>query len=457
MPSFRFVPPSMRLRSSGLVTTARAGLALALAVASAGAAEPAGSDLRELLEQNRRLQEQVRAQQKTIDEMSARMADVLQATERHDRELRRLQDRVVVERAAPTGSRSGREQEVRISAEAGIAFFNTGAEGQFPKAEFRIDDPVISVEAPVGKNIYLFTELKLQLRETNSENFQLGELYVDFEDVSAAWGRPGQLGVRAGRINTPFGEEYQVRGPIANPLISHSLSDVWGSDEGLEIYGRLGPVRYVAAVLNGGLSRVRDFNADKSLVARVGWEPARWLRVSGSAMRTGELASVADNLSDLWFASAFFRALGPAASTGTFWANLFEGDATARWKDGHLSAALGQVRFDDSDTRADNSRRIRYGYLELVQGIADRLYGAARYSEIRVARGYPLAGWGNMGTFFFRPSLTEELQRFSLGVGYRFSPSLVLKTEYTWESGRMISGARRGREDFFGGELGVKF
>src|SRR5206468_8015250 len=103
---------------------------------------------------------------------------------------------------------------------------------------------------------------KLLTREANAESFQLGELYVDFENVSGAWGARGLLGLRAGRINIPFGEEYLVRGPVANPLVSHSLSDIWGVDEGLEAYGRVGPLHYVAAIQNGGTSRLHDFNAD---------------------------------------------------------------------------------------------------------------------------------------------------------------------------------------------------
>jgi hypothetical protein len=118
---------------------------------------------------------------------------------------------------------------------------------------------------------------------------------------------------------------------------------------------------------------------------------------------------------------------------------------------------LGQVRYDDRDPLADNARRMRYGALELVQSFTDELYVAARYSEIRAPKGYPLAGWGTMGRFFFAPSLTEELRRFSAGLGYRFAPSLVWKLEYTWESGRMVNGARRNNEDFFGSEIGVKF
>jgi hypothetical protein len=353
--------------------------------------------------------------------------------------------------------RASREHEVRISAEAGIAFFSTGSEGQFPKAEFRIDDPVIALEAPVRKNIYFYSELKLLTRESNTENFQLGEIYVDFEDVSAGWGQPGLLNLRAGRLNIPFGEEYLARTPVTNPLISHSLSDIWGVDEGLEIYGRVGPAQYVVAVQNGGASRLRDFNADKSIAARVSWNPAHWLHVSGSAMRTGELASVADNLSEVWFANGFFRAIGPLARTGAYWANLYQGDATLRWKGGHLGLSLGRAHYDDSDTVADNSRRMRYGHAEIVQEVSGGFYAAARYSEIRVPRGYPLAGWGPLGTFFFRPIMTEELRRTSVGLGYRFGPSLVLKAEYAWEHGRTTSDVTRDKEDFFGTELGVKF
>lgn len=424
----------------------------ALAVSAMAAGDPT----RELIEQNQRLQDQVRAQQRTIDELGAKMTELLKASERHDRELRGLQNRSEPVSVSPAPA-SDRGQQVRVAAEMGLGLFHTGKEGQFPNTEFRADDPVITVEAPVIKNVYFFTELKLLPREANAENFQLGEVYVDFENVSAAWGRPGWLNFRAGRLNIPFGEEYLARGPIANPLISHSLSDLWGVDEGAEIYGRIGPLNYVFAVQNGGVSRLRDFNADKSLTARVGWNPARWLHLSGSAMRTGELAAVADNLSEVWFANGFFRALGPTSRTAAFWASLFEGDGTARWKDGHLTAAAGTVRFDDSDRVTDNARRIRYGYLELVQGLGERLFGAARFSQIRAPGGYPLAGWGNMGRYFFAPSLTEELRRTSVGLGYRFGEPLVLKLEYTWESGRMLSGARRDREDFFGSEIGVKF
>lgn len=416
----------------------------------------AGEPLADLAEQNRRLREQVQAQQGMIDELRARLEQVAQASERHERQLRELDGgpAAATPAAAPVVNRG---QDIRITAEAGFALFNTGSEGQFPKAEFRVDDPVISIEAPITRGVYFFSELKLLPRETNEESFELGEIYVDFENVSAAWGQPGLVSLRAGRLTIPFGEEYQVRGPIANPLISHSLSDIWGVDEGIELYGRLGPTRYVVAVQNGGVSRLRDFNADKAIAGRVSWDPQTWLRLSASAMRTGEIATTDDKLSEVWFGNGFFRSLGPAYRTSAFWATLMEGDASARWARGHVNVALGQARYDDSDPLADNARRLRYGYVEWVQRMGDRLQAAARVSAIRAPGGYPLAGWATLGRYFFSPTLTERLQRTSLGLAYRISDPLIVKFEYSWESGRTVTGLRRAREDFFGSEIAVRF
>ncbi|HND61887.1 MAG TPA: hypothetical protein PLB90_10450 [Opitutaceae bacterium] len=439
-----------------------AGLGLTLGCLRA---QPSPSDptLQAILEQNRKLQEQVDSQQKTIEALTRRLDDMDRTTARQDRTLQGLQERVpATERAVPV--ETDREHEVRIGAEVALAYFSTGSQGQFPKSEFRVDDTKLTVEAPVWKNVYFFTELNLMTRETNTAGFQFGELYVEFGGLGPALlGSSDALTIRVGSVNLPFGEEYQVRNPLSNPLISHSLSDIWGPDEGVEAFGRVGQFSYALAVQNGGVSQLRDFNADKSLTVRIGFDPTSWLHLSASAMRTGEVSTVSpvtstgDNLTAVWFGNAFFRALGPASRTTSFWANLYEGDAVAKWKGGQFTLAYGEVKFDDSDPVVDNSRTLKYGYAEAVQSVTDELYGAARYSEINVTGGYPLAGWGNAGTYFYRPSFTEELRRLSVGFGYRFGPPLVLKLEYTWEDGRMVNGTSRDREDFFGAQVGVRF
>ena len=408
--------------------------------------------LQVLAEQNRELQDQLQAQKKLLETLAVELRGRQQVEGKRGHELSEPKAESS-ERAAGAGIGS----KVRVSGEAGFGIFRTGAAGAFPKSEFRADDPTIGLEVVARKGIYFVTDLRLLPRESNSDSVRLGEIYVDFENVSAAWGRPGLLSARAGRFNIPFGEEYQLRGPVANPLISHSLEDVWGVDEGIEAFGQIGPVNYVVAVQNGGVSRLHDFDSDKSITARVGGHVANWLSLSASALRTGNLTTVGDSTSEVWFGNGFFRALGTTATTSIFWASMFELDATARWRGGQLGWALGAVRFGDNDKTANNFRRMRYGHVELVQDLAGPLFTAARFSAIRVHGGYPLTGWGISSIFSNRLSLTEELRRFSVGMGYRLGDALVLKAEYTRESGRMTSGALRDREDFLGGEIAVKF
>ena len=89
-----------------------------------------------------------------------------------------------------------------------------------------------------------------------------------------------------GRLDIPFGEEYLSRDASDNRLISHSLSDFWGIDEGVEVYGTLKHIQYVLAVQNGGHPSINDYNSDKSVTLRLGGDPVKWLHLGVSLMRT---------------------------------------------------------------------------------------------------------------------------------------------------------------------------
>ncbi len=397
--------------------------------------------MKALVEQNRQLVEQVRAQQKQIDDLRSR--------------LDRLDDPA---RPAPAPARAESDRQVRLSGEVGIGFFKSGDEGNQPNAEFRVDDAKLFVEASVWKNVYFFGGLELTTREANDEYFHVGELYVDVEDLWSA-DRNHTLSLRAGRMSLPFGEEYQLRNVMDNPLITHSLADVWGIDEGVQVYGRLGALRYNLAVQNGGHKTLRDFDRDKSVVARLAFDVTPQLSFSASAMRTGDLTVAGDAMSEVWFANAFFRALGPSATTTTFAARLAELDATYRWPTGQLRADVGWVSFDDNSTSGDYSRHLTYYSVEGMQRLGGGLFAAARYSAIDAPGGYPLAGLGDAGDYFYNPfgPRTKDLHRLSLGVGYRFAPPLVWKLEYSWENGHLVNGARRDDEDMLSSLLGIRF
>jgi len=292
------------------------------------------------------------------------------------------------------------------------------------------------------------------LRE--QDEIYLGEIFVDFERAGRALGLGRELNLRVGRLNLPFGEEYLVRDAINNPLISHSLADVWGVDEGVELYGEKGKFSYAIAVQNGGRALARDFDKDKSVTARVSYDPLAWLHVSASALRTGDLSVAGDAISEVWFADGVFVPIGGPTTT-VFSGELYEVNATGRWEGGHLNVALGRGEYSDDDQAADNSRRMSYGSVELVQTFVGGFFGAARYSWIDAKKGCPLSGHGDRNRYLFSGALTDELRRLGLGVGYRFGPPLVIKAEYMFEDGTLLNGTKREDEDLFAAEIGLKF
>ncbi|HEV2693909.1 MAG TPA: outer membrane beta-barrel protein [Verrucomicrobiae bacterium] len=404
-------------------------------------------EVRLLREQNALLQQQLQKQGSALDALKDKVQKL---------ETNAEAQAVAAGENPPPASAGYNIGNIHFSAEGGVAFFNTGTEGSTPHSEFRVDEARVFVEAPVWDDIYFYSDVDLATRETTGLNTQLGELYLDFEDVTKVFGKSSSwLNIKAGRLDTPFGEEYQTRYAMENPLISHSLTDIWGIDPGVELYGKLGKFSYVLAVQNGGGNGVRDYDGDKSVMARVSYDPNKTWHFSLSGMRTGNLDPKNDYTSALWFGNGWFTSIGSPATT-KFHAEAVEGDITGRWKSGHVSAFGGYVRYGDNDPAADNSRNIFYYSVEAEQDLPHKFYLASRFSQILAPDGYPLVGFGDMANYF-GGTLTTSLWRFTLGGGYRFSDRLAVKVEYSLEQGTEVGGAARSHEDFFGTEAVFKF
>lgn len=418
--------------------------ALCCALVSRAAQGDFGEQLRSLQRQNESLKQQLQQQQSLIDDLSRKVTELQEG---------RSPEPMRPQSAGTSGGfKLGR---VHLGGEGGAAFFRSEGNGAFPNSEFRIDEAKLFVEAPIWEDIYVFSEIDMLTRE-GEEYFHIGELYVDFENISRLWNRDNQMSLRVGRFDIPFGEEYRTRDAIDNPLISHSLIDLWGVDEGVELYGHAGPIRYVVAVQNGGHPSLRDFNEDKALTARISYEPTRWLYLSGSAMRTGALDAEDDFVSELWVGNGFVRSIGAPDTTTTFQANVFEGDVHLRWKSGHLKGAGGYLNYDDNDSAANNRRELYYYYVEGLQHLTPKLYAASRWSQIMARKGFPLVGNGDFVEYFFY-DLATDLWRWSLGMGYRWSPNLLLKAEYTFEEGETVDGEKRKHLNMMAVEVAYRF
>jgi hypothetical protein len=420
------------------------GLLLLLAGLAGAAEEPdLHKQLRLLEQQNERFQEQMRTQQLLIEDLSRKVAE-LQANGDERSGVR--SSSAMAERVdSPAQFTMGK---LHIGGEGAVGFFHSQPQGQFPNHEFRADEAKLFIEAPIWNDVYFFSEIEFFTREEFGPNLRAGELYLDVENVSRLWDQDSQLNLRIGRFDIPFGEEYLARDAIDNPLISHSLMDLWGIDEGVELYGSFDKLQYVLAVQNGGHHSSRDFNSDKAVIARVGFDPAHWLHFSVSAMRTGKLDVEQDGVSELWLGPGLVYSLG-SANTTVFEANLLQGDVQLKFPRTTLKAAGGVLQYKDDDPTANNRRELYYYQLEGVQSLYKGLYAAARWSQVWAGDGFPLAGIGDANTYAFGTELTEELWLLSLGLGYRLSNQMVLKSEYSFQRGKTIQGTTRDREDLF--------
>lgn len=420
------------------------------------AAYAAGADteqrLKQLEQQNQALQQKLDQQQTLIDDLTKKISNIgASATE--------------PAQADQPEKRGYNLGQVRISGEGGVGVFHTSSNGRHENTDFRVDEAKLFVEAPLWKNYaFAYAELDLLTRERQvagpaDEAFHLGELYVDFESVSRLWDKPGMLGIRVGRIDIPFGEEYASRDVIDNPLISHSLTDFWGVDEGIAFYGGIGKFDYVLAVQNGGHPMLADFDGDKSVAGRIGYKPAKWLRLSGSAMRTGNLSAVNDGMSELWFGNGFVRAIGAGATR--YGAEVYEADVQTFWDSGHFKAAGGLMTYHDNAPAAANSDRdVYFYYAELMQRIPQlsKLYGAARFSQIFADGGMPIVAHGDFGPPFFNPAMmTDRIWRLSVGAGYEFSDNLKLKLEYNIDRQHFATSGQSDDIHFLAAEVGFAF
>ncbi|HEY3754566.1 MAG TPA: hypothetical protein VGL42_00295 [Opitutaceae bacterium] len=424
--------------------------AVAVVAASVARAEAVPPTLQDLADQNQALKAQVEAQQKRIEQLEAR----LEALERPNAAPAKPAATPASAEVEPTrpetsalSAAAGEAAALRVSGEAGFAYFQTGRDGTYPKGEFRVDEARIYLDAPVSGSVYFHGEIDPATREASNGNLSVGGLYAEVEDL------PLGLNVRAGRIDIPFGEEYERRTVMDNPLVAHSLSDLWGFDEGVEVFGSSNAFSYVASLLDGDLNSVNRAHSSLSGTVRVGYDPNSTWGIGASAMRTGWLNGAQSELSALWFANGFFVALPKATS---FDADLAEFDVHAAWGKSQLRAAVGVAAYQDNGPAA-NRRHFTYGYIEDVQPLIDSLSASLRWSAIAVPHGYPLVGQGASGPYLFGNILTTQLERLSFGFDYQFADPVLLKVDYSPEWGKTTNAGKRDNEQFFSTELGVKF
>lgn len=358
-------------------------------------------------------------------------------------------------------------ENIDVSGFGSFGYLETGDDGTRSEGGFQVKEASIFFEAGVWDNTVVFLELQTnRLGDDKSKYVRTGEAYVHMRDIIPEW-ETSKMGVKVGRVDIPFGEEYLFQDGLDNPLISTSASYVYGWDEGVLVYGDYRGIGWVAAITNGYDTRSEEDDSSKAFNFKVWGNPIEPLYLSASVMSNGDSAKSA-----LEFGGSHFQAVGDGgpstngssgSSTVDSW--LFEVDAKYSFGEalsqGHLWLSYGKAWADDDDSEFD--RDFQWFTIEPVWSLTDSVYLAMRYSEIGTYdddEGYHFDGKTTAGGNTLGYDV-RRFQRTSLGLGWWINPRLNLKVEWGQDSFDLIDGSlvdnNNSERDVFGFELTAGF
>lgn len=355
-------------------------------------------------------------------------------------------------------------QNLEIHGFGGAGFYDTGANGTRPHGGFAIKEASLFVHADVWQNIELYFELQTNRLGKDGELYtRTGEVNIHFRDLWVS--DHVELGAKLGRIDLPFGEEYLAQDAIDNPLITQSASYVYGWDEGVALYGRVGPLNFIGSLTDGTDDRSKEDHHSKAVSLKISQSPAPRLYWSVSAMHNGKSAE-----SGLEFGGSHFEPVGashvstlgisPSAVVESALVQLdlrFDvfGDR------GYVAAHYGAAQQNDAVSRFD--RDFQWFGIEALLKFTPSWYAAARYSEIGTYdrdEGYHFDGKifaGGNAAFGYD---TRRFRRLGVGIGYVPNPHLRIKAEAGRDWFDLIDASTRSgtdNRDFLGFEVAVGF
>src|SRR5258705_11940046 len=142
----------------------------ALVVTSSGVAadDTTQTQLDELRQQNRQLQNQLNRQQQLLEELQQKIVN--QSNTKTGPAVPEAP-----ETAMPRKTGGVTFGKVNLGMEGGLGFFRSESAGRAQHAEFRVDEARLFIEANVWKDVYVFSEINLTTREDQDFFLQAGE------------------------------------------------------------------------------------------------------------------------------------------------------------------------------------------------------------------------------------------------------------------------------------------
>lgn len=361
-------------------------------------------------------------------------------------------------------------QNFDISGFGAAGFYDTGDAGTKPNGGFEVKEASLFITADVWENTRFFVELQTNRLGKDKDLFtRTGEVYIHFLDLIPSLAP--SVGLKLGRFDIPFGEEYLWQDAIDNPLITNSAAYPYGWDEGILVHGHTRGIGWITAITDGTDERSIEDDSDKAFNFKLYGRPLEPLYLSASAMKNGDAGKSAFE-----FGGSHFQPIGasnqstlPPSPSEKVDAILFQVDlkysflaSRSQHEVGYLALSYGAAKQKDSAPGFD--RDIRWFSIEPLYHLTQKIYLVARYSEIGTYdnnEGFHFDGKifaGGNSAFGYD---TKRLRRLGIGLGWMPAPRIRAKFEVGRDKFSLIDvsplGTQNGDRRFVGAEVAVGF
>ncbi len=340
--------------------------------------------------------------------------------------------------------------KLNISGRWAVGYLDSQKNGSFPNGSFQVPEAKVRLDFQPDK-INTIT-MRMNLNNATFNNFDF--FYLDSKDfIPCLKNTPWTLESRLGRFKVDYGEETWANNPVESIMISTSVTNVNGNDEGLQLSGKIKlfqsekSINWSAAIMNGNSTTGADNENSKAFSSKIAASPLDALYLSASYYNSGDLNTGASEMS--------ISGINTVPTNATNWnRKIWELDARYDFKKGKkplyppvysdskaiIRLAYGQFRDDaeDGNNLGAQDRDGQYGFIEGLYNINVRLYGAYRYSLVDLDSGQHASLNGINA---------NKQQRHSLGLGWRWSDKTILKGEYTWNEEDDITAGTGDKND----------
>ncbi len=355
--------------------------------------------------------------------------------------------------------------KLKIKGRFAAGYFDSGKSGTYPSGSFEVPEAKLqfAFQPDDINTIVLRFNLNNGATSISSTNPLLDYLYLQSKDfLPFLKNTPYSISGRLGRFKLGFGEETLSNNLVESVVPSNSAGNVGVTDEGLELSGKvdlakmglkqLTPLGWVLSVSDGNSEVGSDTTSPKAFMGKLYYAPINPLYLSVSYYNSGELKT---NNAGMSIAGLVSPPTGATNWDRAVW------EIDARYDIGKGKKPLEPIVYSDSkaiirlsygefsdDVTGAAERSGQFGFVEGTYNLNKKFFTAARYSIVDL---------DDDQTASLNSITSNEYQRYSLGLGFRWSENTIIKVGYDWNQESKVSSTTGKRNNLLSALVASQF